>query len=125
MAIEKLAGSRRHFMSGGSAVAAAALAAVADPGRAAAQSVGVKPGDFPDLTIKEAKVYQTDLTGFHPLNSPDHGEVVSLTTANGLEAIYTLGNRNATPHWLEWAKARLVGKNVLDVCGRPSLRPRG
>jgi L-alanine-DL-glutamate epimerase-like enolase superfamily enzyme len=108
--------SRRNFLSQSSAaVAGAGLAAIANPGQAAAQAAGVKPADLPDLTIREAKVYQTDLTGFHPLNSPDHGEVVSLTTASGLEAIYTLGNRNATPHWLEWAKARLVGKNVMDL----------
>ena len=112
--LEKQRASRRHFISR-SSVAMAGMAAIADPGRAAAQSAGVKPGDLPDLTIKQAKVYQTDLTGFRPLNSPDHGEVVSLTTASGLEALYTLGNRNATPHWLEWAKARLVGKSVLDL----------
>lgn len=105
--------SRRNFLS--TAMAGASLAAIADPGQAAAQAAGVKPADFPDLTIAEAKVYQTDLSGFHPLNSPDHGEVVSLTTASGLEALYTLGNRNATPHWLEWAKARLVGKSVVDL----------
>jgi L-alanine-DL-glutamate epimerase-like enolase superfamily enzyme len=112
----KPATSRRNFLGRSSAaVAGAGWAALADPAGAAAQTVGVKPADFPDLTIKEAKVYQTDLTGFHPLNSPDHGEVVSLTTASGLEALYTLGNRNATPHWLEWAKARLVGKTVMDL----------
>lgn len=107
--------SRRGFFS--SALAGAGLAAIADPGAAAAQAVGVKPRDLPDLTIKEAKIYQTDLskTGFVPLNSPDKGLLASLTTAGGLEAVYTLGNRNATPQWLEWAKARLVGKNVMDL----------
>jgi L-alanine-DL-glutamate epimerase-like enolase superfamily enzyme len=113
MPFQKPGASRRNFLS--TAMAGASLAAVTDPGQAAAQSAGVKPADFPDLTIKEAKIYQTDLSGFHPLNSPDHGQVVSLTTASGLEALYTLGNRNATPHWLEWAKARLVGKSVIDL----------
>jgi L-alanine-DL-glutamate epimerase-like enolase superfamily enzyme len=118
MPLQKPGASRRNFLS--TAMAGASLAAVVDPGQAAAQSAGVKPGDFPDLTIKEAKIYQTDLTGFHPLNSPDHGQVVSLTTASGLEALYTLGNRNATPHWLEWAKARLVGKSVIDLLSTTS-----
>ena len=42
-------GSRRDFL--GAAVAAPALGAMAlaDPGRAAAQSAGVKRGDLPDL----------------------------------------------------------------------------
>jgi L-alanine-DL-glutamate epimerase-like enolase superfamily enzyme len=107
--------SRRGMFS--SAAAAAGLAALSNPGLAAAQSVGVKPRDFPDLTIREAKIYQTDLssTGFRPLNSPDKGLLASLTTNSGLEAVYTLGNRNATPQWLEWAKARLVGKSVMDL----------
>jgi L-alanine-DL-glutamate epimerase-like enolase superfamily enzyme len=115
--------SRRNFLSGSVSLASAAAvaAAVASPGSAAAQAVGVKPQDLPDLTIKEAKVYITDLTatGYRPLNSPDHGELVSLTTSSGIEGFYTLGNRNATPHWLEWAKGRLVGKSLLDLL--PSL----
>jgi L-alanine-DL-glutamate epimerase-like enolase superfamily enzyme len=107
--------SRRDFLS--TSVVGAGLAAIADPGAAAAQAAGVKTTDMPDLTIKEAKIYQTDLssTGYHPLNSPDKGQLASITTNSGLEAVYTLGNRNSTPHWLEWAKARLVGKNVLDL----------
>jgi L-alanine-DL-glutamate epimerase-like enolase superfamily enzyme len=115
--------SRRSFLSGSASLAGTAglAAALANPGNAAAQSVGIKTGDLPDLTIKEAKVYITDLsdTGYHPLNTPDHGELVSLTTASGIEGVYTLGNRNATPHWLEWAKGRVVGKNLLDLL--PSL----
>ncbi|HEX4272134.1 MAG TPA: mandelate racemase/muconate lactonizing enzyme family protein [Rhizomicrobium sp.] len=107
--------NRRNFLTRSSAAAAgASWAALADPAGAAAQTVGVKAHDFPDLTIKEAKLYQTDLTGFHSLNG-ERGEVASLTTASGLEALYTLGNRNSTPHWLEWAKARLVGKTVMDL----------
>jgi hypothetical protein len=38
------------------------LASLANPIAAAAQSVGVKPGDLPDLTIKEVKVYVTDIS---------------------------------------------------------------
>jgi L-alanine-DL-glutamate epimerase-like enolase superfamily enzyme len=107
--------SRRSFLS--SSVVGAGLAAITNPGAAAAQAAGVGIGDLPDLTIAEAKIYDTDLasTGYRPLNSPDKGQLASLTTTGGIEAVYTLGNRNATPHWLEWAKARLVGKSVLDL----------
>lgn len=116
--------SRREFLSGsvkaGAGMAAAAsttasgLAALANPGKAAAQAVGVKPADLPDLTIKEAKIYQTDLTGYHSLNG-ERGELVALVTASGIEGNYTLGNRNPTPGWLEWAKGAIVGKNLMDV----------
>ena len=44
--------SRRNFFG-----ATAAGAAACRSGRAAAQSAGVNPGDLPDLTIKEVKVY--------------------------------------------------------------------
>ena len=50
--------SRRKFFGGTAAGAlTAAVSAVSDPGRAAAQAVGVKPADLPDLTIKEVKIY--------------------------------------------------------------------
>lgn len=115
MLFKRSGASRRDFLS--TSVASAGLAVLADPGTAAAQAVGVKSSDLPDMMIKEAKVYVTDLsgTGYKPLNSPDKGELVSLTTNGGFEAVYTLGNRNSTPHWLEWAKAALVGKNVIDL----------
>jgi len=45
--------------------ATAGLGVLADPAAAAADSVGVKAGDLPNLTIKEVKVYVTDLTGYH------------------------------------------------------------
>ena len=110
--------SRREFLSG-SAVAAAAglgsgLAALANPGQAAAQSVGVKPADLPDLTIKEVKVYVTDLGNYHSLNG-ERGELVAIVTNSGIEGNYTLGNRNPTVGWLDWAKPTLVGKSVIDV----------
>ena len=47
--------SRRSFLS--TSAAALAGSAVANPARAAAQAVGVKPADLPDLTIKQIKVY--------------------------------------------------------------------
>ena len=107
--------SRRNFLGASAGFAAAGLAAVANPIAAAAQSVGVKPGDLPDLTIKEVKVYVTDISGIHKLNSPETGELLSVVTNSGIEGNYTIGDRNATPGWLEWAKPALVGKNIMDL----------
>jgi L-alanine-DL-glutamate epimerase-like enolase superfamily enzyme len=60
------------------------------------------------------KVYVTDLGSYHSLNG-ERGELVSIVTESGIEGNYTLGNRNQTPGWLDWAKPMLVGKNVVDV----------
>ncbi|MGA3044467.1 MAG: mandelate racemase/muconate lactonizing enzyme family protein, partial [Bryobacteraceae bacterium] len=51
----------------------------------------------------------------HRLNSSETGEIVSVVTESGIEGNYTLGNRDRTTGWLEWAKPTLVGKNVLDL----------
>ena len=107
--------SRRSFLGASAGFAAAGLSAVANPIAAAAQSVGVKPGDLPDLTIKEVKVYVTDISSIHKLNSPETGELLSIVTNSGIEGNYTIGDRNATPGWLEWAKPALVGKNIMDL----------
>lgn len=107
--------SRRNFLHGAAFGTAAGAAALLDPGWMAAQTVGVKPGDLPDLTIKEVKVYVTNLTGIHRLNGTETGELVSVVTNSGIEGNYTLGDRNRTAGWLEWAKPALVGKSVLDV----------
>jgi L-alanine-DL-glutamate epimerase-like enolase superfamily enzyme len=110
--------SRRDFLGAVGTFAAAGattgLSALANPGLAAAQAVGVKPADLPDLTIKEVKVYVTDLGDYHSLNG-ERGELVSIVTHSGIEGNYTLGNRNPTVGWLDWAKPTLVGKNVMDV----------
>jgi L-alanine-DL-glutamate epimerase-like enolase superfamily enzyme len=106
--------SRRNFIYG-SALGSAAGAALWHPAALAAQSAGVKSGDLPDLTIKEVKVYVTDMTNIHRLNSTETGELVSVVTTGGIEGIYSLGNRNHTEGWLEWAKAALVGKSVIDL----------
>jgi L-alanine-DL-glutamate epimerase-like enolase superfamily enzyme len=114
--------SRRNFLresAVGLAVGSTAAAALANPGMAAAQSVGVKPADLPDFTIKEVKVYVTDTTNIHKLNGSETGELISVVTHDGVEGNYTLGNRNRTENWLDWAKPNLVGKNLLDVL--PSL----
>jgi L-alanine-DL-glutamate epimerase-like enolase superfamily enzyme len=107
--------SRRSFLGASAGFAAAGLSAVANPIAAAVQSVGVKPGDLPDLTIKEVKVYVTDISQVHKLNSPESGELLSIVTNSGIEGNYTIGDRNATPGWLEWAKPALVGKNIIDL----------
>jgi len=107
--------TRRNFLTASAAGTAAGFAALADPGTAAAQSVGVRKTDLPDLTVKQVKVYVTDTANIHRLNSGETGEIVSVITASGIEGNYTLGNRNRTAGWLEWAKATLVGNNVLDL----------
>ncbi len=107
--------SRRNFLYGAAFGTAAGAAALLDPGLMTAQSVGVKPGDLPDLTIKEVKVYVTDLTDMHRLNGTETGELVSVVTNGGIEGNYTIGDRNRTVGWLEWAKPTLVGKSVLDL----------
>ena len=107
--------SRRNFLGASTGFAAAGFASLANPIAAAAQSVGVKPADLPDLTIKEVKVYVTDISKIHKLNSPETGELLSIVTNSGIEGNYTIGDRNATAGWLAWAKPALVGKSVIDL----------
>lgn len=110
--------SRRDFLNAsalGTAGIAGITAALADPPQAAAQAVGVKKADLPDLTIKEVKVYVTDLGEIRRLNGTETGEIISIVTNNGIEGNYTIGNRNLTAGWLEWAKPVLMGKNVVDL----------
>ena len=47
----------------------------------AAQSVGVRKSDLPDLTIKEVKIYVTDLKNIHKLTSTETGELISVVTS--------------------------------------------
>jgi L-alanine-DL-glutamate epimerase-like enolase superfamily enzyme len=107
--------SRRQFFGATAGATAAVASALADPPHAAAQSAGVKPGDLPDLTIKEVKVYVADISDFRRLNSSETGEVLSVVTNSGHEGNYTIGNRGLTPNWLEWAKPVLLGKNIIDL----------
>jgi L-alanine-DL-glutamate epimerase-like enolase superfamily enzyme len=107
--------TRRNFFTATAAGTAAGFAALADPGTAAAQAVGVKKGDLPDLTVKQVKVYVTDLGNIRRLNSTETGEIVSVITESGIEGNYTIGNRDRTVGWLEWAKATLVGRNAMDL----------
>lgn len=107
--------SRRNFLSSSALATASSAVALYDPGLAAAQSVGVKRADLLDLTIKEIKIYVTDLTGIHRLNSTETGELISVVTHGGIEGNYTLGDRNTTEGWLQWAKTAMVGKSVIDL----------
>src|ERR1039457_6724263 len=81
--------SRRSFLGASAGFAAAGLSAVANPIAAAAQSVGVNPGDLPDLTIKEVKVYVPDMSNIHKLNGTETGELISVVTNSGIEGNYT------------------------------------
>ena len=107
--------TRRDFLGASALGAVAGASVLANPVRAAADAVGVKPGDLPDLTIKEVKVYVANLGDIRRINSPESGEIVSLVTHSGLEGNYTLGNRVAGTGWLEYAKATCLGKSVIDV----------
>jgi L-alanine-DL-glutamate epimerase-like enolase superfamily enzyme len=98
--------SRRGFLAGASAGVAAALA---NPAQSAAQAVGVKAADLPDLTIKEVKAYVLE-----------RGRVASIVTNSGIEGNYTLAERYWHPNWsnlgwVEYAKRAVVGKSVLDL----------
>ena len=98
--------SRRSFLTSS---AGAGVLALGNPGLAAAQSVGVKPGDLPDLTIKEVKVYVLQ-----------RSRVASVVTSSGIEGNYTLAERYWHPNWsnlgwLEYARPALTGKSVLDL----------
>ncbi len=102
--------SRRGFFG----ASAAGLGAVAQPGLAAAQAVGVNPGDLPDLTIKEVKVYVLKSA------RGAGGQIASVVTASGIEGNYTLGNSYWHPNWsnlgwLQYARRILKGRSVLDL----------
>ena len=108
--------SRRNLIS-----QALAGAAIANPGQAAAQAVGVKAGDLPDLTIKEVKVYVVDpgRPGTAVTNA-GYARIAAVVTNSGIEGNYTLARRYWHPNWsnegwLEFAKRTLVGKSVLDL----------
>ena len=114
--------SRRGFFG---ASAAAGAAVMAHPVNLAAQSAGVKPGDLPDLTIKEAKIYVTDPSSWRNAGAglSGGGEIASLVTASGIEGNFTLGNRGNPPGWVDFAKANCVGKNVYDILPTISYIP--
>jgi hypothetical protein len=79
--------TRRNVLSAMATGTAAGFAALADPGVAAAQTVGVKKGDLPDLTVKQVKVYRTSVENIHRLNSSETGEILAVVTNSGIEGI--------------------------------------
>jgi len=116
--------SRRSFLG---ASAAAGAAVLTHPVNLAAQAAGIKTGDMPDLTIKEAKIYVLDPTSWRNAGAglSGGGEIASLVTASGIEGNYTLGNRGTPPGlgWVDFAKANCVGKNLLDILPTVSYIP--
>lgn len=109
--------SRRRFLSASMLGGTAGVAGIGllDPGQLAAQSAGVRRADLADLVIKEVKIYVTDLKDIHRLNTTETGELISVVTNGGIEGNYTIGDRNKTEGFLEWAKTVLVGRSVIDL----------
>ena len=117
--------SRRNFLGASAGFAGAGLTLGANPVASAAQSVGVKPGDHPDLTIKEVKVYVTDLGSYHSLNG-ETGELFSVVTNSGFEG--KLYPRQPQPHGglarrgkLDDAQKQVI-RESLDEYLEPYLR---
>jgi len=116
-------GSRRDFFrrSAPGALAGAAALALADPASASAQAAGIKPGDLPDLTIKQVKVYVIDTSKSGGSTSEQgYSHIAAIVTNGGIEGNYTLAERYWHPNWsnlgwLEYAKSVLPGKSVLDL----------
>jgi L-alanine-DL-glutamate epimerase-like enolase superfamily enzyme len=143
--------SRRSFLNASAlTLAGAATGALADPAQAAAQAVGVKPADLPDLTIKQVKVYVINHAPNRPPAAATPGtparaatappgpatdQIAAIVTNSGIEGNYTLENRYFHPNWsnlgwLEYAKRTLPGKSVLDLPQltsqwQPDLRRQG
>jgi L-alanine-DL-glutamate epimerase-like enolase superfamily enzyme len=123
--------SRRSLLGAAAAGPAAGLAALADPGRAAAQTIGIKRADLPDLTIKQVKVYVLKAEardapggGRGAVGGPPGGrpgeKFASIVTNSGIEGNYLLEDQYFHPNWnnrgwLEYAKSALAGKSALDL----------
>jgi L-alanine-DL-glutamate epimerase-like enolase superfamily enzyme len=114
--------SRRDFLgaSARSALAGAGALALADPGGAAAQAVGIRRGDLPDLTIKEVKVYVVDPGKVGGVTNDRYDHIAGIVTKGGIEGNYTLPERYWHPNWsnlgwLEYAKGVLPGRSVLEL----------
>ena len=113
--------SRRQFLGRSALGATAGAALLANPARVAAQAVGAKTGDLPDLTIKEVKIFVLDRKRIAggPTNQ-GYTLIASIVTNSGIEGNYTLATRYWHPNWsnlgwLEFAQGACVGKSVLDL----------
>ena len=108
--------SRRRFFRV-SGAGAASFSAIAAPAYSAAAAVGIQPGDLPDLTIKQVKVY---VVGSGDSGNRGESQIAAIVTNSGIEGNYTLGSRYWHPNWsnlgwLEYSKRLLPGKSVLDL----------
>ena len=125
--------SRRTFLGASAMSMAAGGSALTDPAGAAAQAVGIKRRDLPDLTIKEVRVYVIK-TGAPDISSLP-SRMAGIVTNSGIEGNYTLGYRYWHPNWsnlgwLDYAKRVLPGKSALNLPAltsqwAPDLRRQG
>src|ERR1035441_3920319 len=89
--------SRRGFLG------VAGVSALADPAGAAAQAVGIKRGDLPDLTIKEVRVYvlkderRPAASGARSTNRVEH--FAAAITNSGIEGNYIVPTRYSHSNW--------------------------
>ena len=114
--------SRRDFLgaSARSALAGAGVLALADPAGAAAQAVGIRREDLPDLTIKEVKVYVVDPGKVGGVSNDGYDHIAAIVAKGGIEGNYTLAERYwhanwSNLGWLEYAKSVLLGRSVLEL----------
>ncbi|MCC6397226.1 MAG: mandelate racemase/muconate lactonizing enzyme family protein [Bacteroidetes bacterium] len=111
--------SRRAMIAASSGAVPQAVFAAQQPGAAAANAVGIKPRDLPDMTIKEVKVYNIKASSGSVTNR-GYTQIASVVTNSGIEGNYTLAGRYFHPNWsnlgwLPYAKSVLMGKSVLDL----------
>ncbi len=114
--------SRRIFLSAsaGSVLAGAGALALTDPAGAAAQAVGIRRADLPDLTIKEVKVYVVGSGKAGGAENEGSTRIAAIVTKGGIEGNYTLAEHYWHPNWsnlgwLEYAKGVLPGRSVLEL----------
>jgi L-alanine-DL-glutamate epimerase-like enolase superfamily enzyme len=114
--------SRRNFLSAsaGSFLAGAGASALTDPAGAAAQAVGIRRADLPDLAIKEVKVYVVGSGKADGAASEGNTRIAAIVTKGGIEGNYTLAEHYWHPNWsnlgwLEYAKGVLPGRSVLEL----------
>lgn len=108
--------SCRDFLGASGIGLMAGASPLADPARAAAQALGVKPADLPNLTTEEVKA---DVMG--------RGQLASLVSDSGIGGSYRLGNRSwqlnwSSLGWLEYAKGGPIAECFGMECSLHKLR---